>query len=122
MQLLVLTSCFLLSFLGNRSCQTSSLNNMQKQSGILPLNNGGMDDLESFQACLEEIKRDMSQGDPSISVVLGEIVSSTQPIAEGDIFQIFQSILNERQKIRVLPAEKVRTKFLEKKGSSASAY
>ena len=86
---------------------------MQKQSGILPPNNGGMDDLESFQACLEEIKRDMSQEDPSLSAVLGEIASSKQPIAEGDIFQAFQSILREKQRLRVLPPEKVRASFSE---------
>ena len=46
MQLLVLTLCFLLSFLGNRSCQTLRLENMQELSGIQPSNNSGMDDLE----------------------------------------------------------------------------
>ena len=76
--------------------------------------NGGMDDLESFQACLEEIKTDMSQEDPSLYAVLGEIASSKQPIEEGDIFQAFQSILREKHRtLRVLPAEKVRASFSE---------
>ena len=48
-----------------------------------------MDDLESFQACLEEIKANMSQEDPSLYAVLGEIVSSKQPIEEGDIVSSF---------------------------------
>ena len=88
---------------------------MQKQSGIQPLNfHNGMDDFESFQACLEAIRTDMSQEDPFLYVVLGEIVSSKQPIAEGDIFQIFQHILREQHRTRrVLPPEKVRTNFSE---------
>ena len=86
---------------------------MQKHSGIQPSNcNGGMDDLENFQVCLEVIKTNMSQEDPSLYAVLGEIVSSKQPIEEGDIFQAFQSIMREKHRtLRVLLAEKVRANF-----------
>ena len=81
---------------------------MQEPSGIQPFTfHNGMDDLESFQAWAEEIKRDMSQEDPSLNVVLGEIASSKQPIEEGDIFQAFQIIWTEKHRaLRVLPAEK----------------
>ena len=93
-------------------------------SGTQPLYNSGMDDLESFQECLEEIKLIMTQENPSLDVVLGEIVSSKQPIAEGNIFQVFQSILKNKHKaLRVLQAERERESKLQKKrGSSASAY
>ena len=56
----------------------------------------------------------MSQEHPSLYAVLGEISSSKQPIAEGDIFQAFQSILRKKHRtLRVLPPEKVRASFLE---------
>ena len=73
-----------------------------------------MDDLENFQAWSEEIRRDMSQEYPSLYAVLGEISSSKQPIAEGDISQAFQSILRGKHRtLRVLPPEKVRASFSE---------
>ena len=83
MQLLVFTLGFL-SFLWNRSCQFSSLeSSTQKQIGIQsPTFDGGLDDLESFQAWAEEIKTNMSQANPSLYEVLGEIASSKQPIEE----------------------------------------
>ena len=110
MQSLVLTLCFF-ELLG----QASSLNNMQEHSGIQPSSrNGGMDDLESFQACLEKIRTTMSKEDPSLDAVLGEIASSKQPMEKGDIFQNFQSILREKHTtLRVLLAEKVRASFSE---------
>ena len=88
---------------------------MQKHSGTQPSNfNGGMDDFESFQSCLEEIKTNMSQEDPSLYEVLGEIVSSKQPIEEGDILQTLQSILREKHRaLRAILAEKVRANFTE---------
>ena len=55
-QFFVLTSGFVMSFLWNRSCQTSSLDSKQKPRGIRLLIDSGMDDLESFQAWSEEIK------------------------------------------------------------------
>ena len=80
---------------------------MMELSGTQPLYNSGMDDLESFQECLEEIKLIMAQENPSLDVVLGEIASSKQPIAEGNIFQVLQSILKDNHKaFRVLQAEK----------------
>ena len=72
---------------------------MQKQIGIqAPTLNGGLADLESFRAWAEEIKANMSQADPSLYEVLGEISFSKQPIEEGDIIQASQRIIKERQK------------------------
>ena len=70
--------------------------------------------MKAPQACLEEIKTYLSQTNPSLVAVLGEIASSKQPIEEGDIFQAFQSILRKKHRtLRVLPAEKVRASFAE---------
>ena len=70
---------------------------------MVPIFNGDLEDLESFQTCIEEVKTDMSKTNPSLYEVLGEITSSKQPIEEGDISQIFQSILREKHRaLRVL--------------------
>ena len=88
-----------MSFLEDKSCQTSSL----EQTGTQPPNNGGVNDLESFQACMEEIKRHMSREHPSLYEVLGELASSKQPVEEGDIFQASQNIMKEKHRaLRVL--------------------
>ena len=86
-QFFVLTSGFIMSFLRNKSCQTSSLENMQKPSGTLPLSYSGMDDLEGFQAWSEEIKAEISRQNPLLHEVLEEIASSKQPIEEENIMQ-----------------------------------
>ena len=88
---------------------------MQKQIGIqAPTLDGGLDDLESFQAWAEEVKTNMSQADPSLYEVLGEIASSKQPIEEGDTTQASQRIMKERQKaLRVHQAKKERASFKE---------
>ena len=106
----VLTSSFIMSFLWNRSCQTSSLDNMQKPRGILPLIDSGMDDLESFQTWSEEIKTKMSQTNPLLHVVFGEIASSKQPIEEENILQTSQKIMEEKQRVSRVP----RASFKEK--------
>ena len=85
---------------------------MQELSGILPPNNGGTDDLASFQACLEDIKETMSEIDAYLSAVLGEIVSSKQPIEEGNIFRAVRSIMKEQHRaLGVLPAERESASF-----------
>ena len=85
--------------------------------GIQPLNsNGGVDDLESFQAWAEGIKTDMSRENPSLYEVLGEIVSSKQPIEEGDILQASQRIKKEKQRaLRVLQSRNEGASFTEEK-------
>ena len=95
-QFLALTSGFIMSCSWNKSCQTSSLG-IQKPKSILPLTDSGMDDLESFQAWSEEIKKKMSLTNPLLYEVFGEIVSSKQPIEEGNIHETFQNIMEEKQ-------------------------
>ena len=101
---------------------------MMELSGTQSLDNSDLDDLESFQSRLEEIKLTMTHENPSLDVVLGEIASSKQPIEEGNIFQSLQSILEDKhQALRVLQAERERerekkSKLRRKRGSSASAY
>ena len=99
-----------MSFLEDKSCQTSSL----EQTGSQPPNSGGVDDLESFQVCMGEIRRHMSREHPSLYEVLGEIASSKQPIEEGDIFRASQNIMKEKQRaLRVLQGEEERASFTE---------
>ena len=88
---------------------------MQKLTGIqAPTLNGALADLESFRAWAEDIKTSISQADPSLYEVLGEISFSKQPIEEGDIIQASQRIKKERQKaLRVLRAKKQRASFEE---------
>ena len=88
---------------------------MQKQTGIQSSTfDGGLDDLESFQAWAEEIKTNMSQANPSLYEVLGEIASSKQPIEEGDIIQASQRIMKEKQRaLRVPQAKTERASFKE---------
>ena len=58
----------------------------------------------------------MSQVNPSLYEVLGEIASSKQPIGEGDILQASQNIMKEKQRaLRVLQAKIERASFTEEK-------
>ena len=89
---------------------------MREHSGTHPPTYGGMVDLESFRACIEEVKEEAeaSTKNPYLHEVFGEIVSSQHPIVEGDIFQVFQSILKEKPRaLRVLQAKKTRANFTE---------
>ena len=89
---------------------------MQEPSGIHSPIYGDVADLGSFQACIEEIKKEAvaSTEDPNLHEVLGEIASSQHPIVEGDIFRAFQSILKEKHgALRVLQAKKTRASFTE---------
>ena len=59
-------------------------------------------------------KKHMSREHPSLYEVLGELVSSEQPIEEGDIFQASQNIMKEKHRaLRVLQGEEERTNFTE---------
>ena len=81
-----------------------------------PLFDGDLDDLESFQACREEIRTYMSQVNPSLYEVLGEIASSMQPIGEGDILQASQRIMKEKHRaLRVFQAKMKTASFTEEK-------
>ena len=102
-QTLVIILCFFVSFLWNRSCQTSSFN-MLNQRGIQPSTfEGRLDDLESFQAWAEEIKTYLSQADPVLYEVLQNTASSNQPIDEENMIKTSQDIMKEKHKtLRVL--------------------
>ena len=106
-QSLVIILGFLLSFLWNRSCQTSSLNGMPNQRGIQPSTfEGGLDDLEGFQAWAEEIKTNLSQSDPALYEVLEQTASSKQPIEEESMIKASQDIMKDKHKtLRVLQAK-----------------
>ena len=88
---------------------------MREQRGIqAPVFNGDLGDLESFQACKEEIRTCISQVNPSLYEVLGEIASSKQPIGEGDILQASQRIMKEEHRaLRVIQAKMARASFTE---------
>ena len=92
---------------------------MQKQKGIQSAN-GGVDDLERFQAWAEGIKTIMSRANPYLYEVLGEIVSSQQPIGGGDILQTSQNIMRKnREHLECFKQRK--SKLHRRKGSSAPA-
>ena len=80
---------------------------MREQRGSqAPSFNGDLGDLQSFQACKEEIRAYMSQVNPSLYEVLGEIAFSKQPIGERDILQASQRIMKEKHRaLRVLQAK-----------------
>ena len=87
---------------------------MRKFQGTQASLHGDLADLESFQPSREEIKTYMSQVNPSLYEVLGEIVSSTQPIREGDILQVFQRNLSEAHRaLRALQAKIEHANFTE---------
>ena len=59
----------------------------EEPRGIQPLIHSGSDDLESFLAWSGQIKLDMSESNPLLYQVLGNLAFSKQPIAGGDSFQ-----------------------------------
>ena len=120
-QSLVTTLCFLLSYLWSRSCQTSSFS-MLSQRGIQPSTfEGGLDDLEGFQAWAEEIKTYLSQADPALYEGFEQRASSKQPIEEENMIQTSQDIMKDKHKtLRVLQAKIAKTNLtntFEKMGS-----
>ena len=54
---------------------------------IRPLIHSGSDDLESFMAWSEQIKLEMSECNPLLYEVLGNLAFSRQPLAGGDSFR-----------------------------------
>ena len=75
---------------------------------------GGLDDLEGFQAWAEEIKTYLSQTDPALYEVLEQTASSKQPIEEESMIRTSQDILRDKQKtLRVLQAKILRANLSE---------
>ena len=80
-QLLVITLGFLSgSFVISGSCSALILSEtMLGPKGLQPSTfEGGLDDLESFQAWAEEIKTFMSQANPPLYEVLGQTAASKE--------------------------------------------
>ena len=108
-QFLVLTLSFLSgSFVISGSCSSLILSEaMLGPKGLQPSTfEGGLDDLESFQAWAEEIKTFMSQANHPLYEVLGQTAASKVPIEEEDLVKASQDVLREGHRaLRVLQAK-----------------
>ena len=62
-----------------------------------PLIHSGSDDLESFLAWSEQIELDMSESNPLLYQVLGNLAFSKHPIAGADSFQT-KAVRTEQKK------------------------
>ena len=84
-------------------------------TGIQPSTfNGGLDDLESFQAWAHEIKAYLAQLEPALFDVLEQTASSPQPIEEDSMIQASAAILQDKHKaLRVLQAKTARASLSE---------
>ena len=79
---------------------------------------GGLDDLESFQAWTEEIKTYLSQANPALYEVLGQTAASKQPIDEDGLVKASQDVLRESHRtLRVLQAKFARANMSEAEAS-----
>ena len=83
---------------------------------------GGLDDLESFQAWAEEIKTFMSQANPPLYEVLGQTAASKVPIEEEELVKTSQDVLKETHRtLRVLQAKIARAGMTEQQLADAGA-
>ena len=83
---------------------------------------GGLDDLESFQAWAEEIKTYLSQSNPALYEVLGQIAASKVPIDEDGLVKASQDVLRENHRaLRVLQAKIARSSLTEQELATAGA-
>ena len=74
---------------------------------------GGLDDLESFQAWAEEIKTYLSQSNPALYEVLGQTAVSKQPIDEDGLVKASEDVLKEKHRaLRVLQAKVARASLM----------
>ena len=88
---------------------------MLGHQGIQPSTfDGGLDDLEGFQAWAEKIKTYLSQSDPALHEVLEQTASSKQPIEEESMIKTSQDIMKDRHKtLRVLQTKTARASLSE---------
>ena len=116
-QLLVVTLGFLSgSFVISGSLSSLILKEtMLGPKGLQPSTfEGGLDDLESFQAWAEEIKTYLSQPNPALYEVLGQTAASKQPIDEEGLVKASQDVLKEKHRtLRVLQAKIARANLPE---------
>ena len=122
-QLLVITLSFLLGiFVVSGSCSALILDlTMLGPKGLLPSTfEGGLDDLESFQAWAEEIKTYLSQSNPALYEVLGQTAASKVPIDEDGLVKASQDVLRENHRaLRVLQAKIARSSLTEQELTAA---
>ena len=115
-QLLVITLGFLSGSFGvSGSLSSLILNNtMLGPKGLQPsVFEGGLDDLESFQAWAEEIKTYLSQSNPALYEVLGQTAVSKQPIDEDGLAKASEDVLKEKHRaLRVLQAKVSRASMM----------
>ena len=118
-QLLVVTLSFLSGiFVISRSCQASILAMLGPKRLQPSVFEGGLDDLESFQAWTEEIKTYLSQTNPALYEVLGQTAASKQPIDEDGLVKASQDVLRESHRaLRVLQAKIARANMSEAEAS-----
>ena len=124
-QLLVITLGFLSgSFVISGSCSALILSEtMLGPKGLQPSTfEGGLDDLESFQAWAEEIKTFMSQANPPLYEVLGQTAASKEPIDEAGLVKASQDVLKEGHRaLRVLQAKIARANMTQQELAAAGA-
>ena len=124
-QLLVITLGFLSgSFVISGGCSALILcQTMLGPKGLQPSTfEGGLDDLESFQAWAEEIKTYMSQANPPLYEVLGQTAASKVPIDEDGLVKASQDVLKENHRaLRVLQAKIARSGMTEQQLAAAGA-
>ena len=95
-QFLVFTLSFLLGgFAFSGSCSALILvGTMLGPKGLQPSTfEGGLDDLESYQAWAEEIKTYLSQSNPALYEVLGQTAASKQPKDEDGLVKASEDVL-----------------------------
>ena len=114
-QFLVYTLSFLLGgFVFSGSWSALILRTMLGPKGLQPSTfEGGLDDLESFQAWAEEIKTYLSQSNPALYEVLGQTAASKQPIDEDGLVKTSEDVLTEKHRaLRVLQAKVARASLM----------
>ena len=115
---LVITLGFLsgnLGISGSLSALILDNNTMLGPKGLQPsVFEGGLDDLESFQAWAEEIKTYLSTTNPALYEVLGQTAVSKQPIDEDGLAKASEDVLKEKHKaLRILQAKVARANMTE---------
>ena len=124
--LLVITLGFLSGNLGiSGSLSALILDNktMLGPKGLQPsVFEGGLDDLESFQAWAEEIKTYLSASNPALYEVLGQTAVSKQPIDEDGLAKASEDVLKEKHKaLRILQAKVARANMTQQELAAAGA-
>ena len=122
-QLLVITLGFLSGIFGVSGGLSSLILNktMLGPQGLQPsVFEGGLDDLESFQAWAEEIKTYLSQTNPALHEVLGQTAVSKQPIDEDGLAKASEDVLKEKHRaLRVLQAKVSRASLMSEADQEA---